>query len=174
METAILSLISMAIILAGTMTMAQSTLTSLDATSASWRQAEERMGEIRRTELSEVSVTLSGGGTLIDVTLSNKGEVSLNNFKRWDLVINYTGSDNSYYIKGLAHTDGVLGDNQWRLSGVYLTATTSPEIFEPNIFNPEEEAVFQIKLNPAVKPGSTNLLEVVTPNGVVTSITFNG
>ena len=41
MESAIMSLISMALILVGTLTMAQSTLSSVDTTSESWLQAED-------------------------------------------------------------------------------------------------------------------------------------
>ena len=175
MESAIMSLISMALILVGTLTMAQSTLSSVDTTSESWLQAEERMGEPRRTDLTLVTVSPPPVGALVDITLENQVEVALNKFQRWDVIIQYTGADNNYYIKRLRYTGGAMGDNQWTETGIFLDAPTSdPEIFEPGILNPEEDVVLQIKLNPAVKVGSTNLVGVVTPNGVVTSINFNG
>ena len=175
MESAIVSLISMTIILVGTLTMAQSTLSSVDTISASWLQAEERVGEIRRTALSLVVVSVQPGGILVDITLGNQGEVALNDFPRWDVVIQYTGSDSNYYIKRLPYTGGALGDNQWTKTGIFLDAQASdPEIFEPGILNPDEEVVLQIKLNPAVKVGSTNLVSVVTPNGIVAQIIFTG
>ena len=71
MESAIVSLISMTIILVGTLTMTQGALSSVDATSASWLEAEERMGEIRRTALTLVVVSVQPGGTLVDITLGN-------------------------------------------------------------------------------------------------------
>ena len=165
----------MTIILVGTLTLAQSTLSSVDTTSASWLQAEDRMGEIRRTALTLVVVSVQPGGTLVDITLGNQGEVALNDFPRWDVVIQYTGSDNNYYIKRLPYTAGALGNNQWTVTGIFLDAQTSdPEIFDPGILNPDEEVVLQIKLNPAVKALSTNLVSVVTPNGIVSQINFTG
>jgi len=176
MESAIMSLISMAIILVGTLVMAQGTLDSVDATSASWQQAEKRMGEVRRTDVDSVSVVLQPGNTVLDITLGNQGEVALNDFPRWDVVVQYRGADDNYYIKRLPHTSAdPPGDNQWTVTGIFLDAQASnPEIFEPGILNPEEEAVLQIKLNPVVKSGSTNRVNVTTPNGVVTAMTFNG
>ena len=101
--------------------------------------------------------------------------VALNDFPRWDVVIQYTGSDNNYYIKRLPYTAGALGNNQWTVTGIFLDAQTSdPEIFDPGILNPDEEVVLQIKLNPAVKALSTNLVSVVTPNGIVSQINFTG
>ena len=175
MESAIVSLISMTIILVGTLTLTQSTLSSVDTISASWLQAEDRMGEIRRTALTLVVVSVQPGGILVDITLGNQGEVALNDFGRWDVVIQYTGSDNNYYIKRLPYTAGALGDNQWTVTGIFLDAQTSdPEIFDPGILNPDEDAVLQVKLNPGVKSASTNLISVVTHNGIVTEIIFNG
>ena len=71
METAIISLISMALILVGTLTMDQGALSSVDATADSWQQAEERTGEMRRTNLEALVVSVQG--TLVDVTLRNGG-----------------------------------------------------------------------------------------------------
>ncbi len=175
MESAIVSLISMAIILLATLTMAETTLTSVDTTSDSWQKAEDRTGEIRRTALTLVVVSVQGGGTLVDTTLKNDGEIALNDFKGWDVIVQYRGTDDSLYIKRLPYTAGALGDNQWTETGIFLDAQSSdPEIFEPGILNPEEEAVLQMKLNPAVKSGSTNRVEIVTPNGIVVSVIFNG
>ena len=174
METAIISLFSMVIILMSTLTMTQGTLSSVNTTADSLLRAEERVGEIRRTDLALVSVSVQGSGTLVDITLGNQGEVALHDFRWWDVIVKYRGSDDNYYIKWLPYTSGAPGDNQWTKTGIYLTATSDPEVFEPGIFNPEEEMVLQIKLNPAVKVGSTNLIEVVTPNGVVIPVVFNG
>ena len=125
--------------------------------------------------LTLVVVSVQPGGTLVDITLGNQGDVALNDFGHWDVVIQYTGSDNSYHIKRLPYTGGALGNNQWTVTGIFLDAQTSdPEIFEPGILNPDEEAVLQIKLSPAVKAGSTNQVSVVTPNGIVAQIIFTG
>ena len=58
METAIISLFSMVIILMSTLTMTQGTLSSVNTTADSLLRAEERVGEIRRTDLALVSVSV--------------------------------------------------------------------------------------------------------------------
>ena len=99
----------------------------------------------------------------------------MNQFDRWDVTVQYRGTDDGYYIKRLAYTAGAPGDDQWTVTGIFLNAATAdPEVFEPSILNPEEEAVLQLKLNPGVKAGSTNLVTIVAPNGVSIPIIFNG
>lgn len=170
-----MSLISMALILIGTLGMTQGMLSSVDTASSSWQQAEERMGNIRRTEINQVSISIQNGGTLLEVTLGNQGEVALRDFKRWDVVVQYYATDNNYYIKRVPYTNDTPGDDQWTVTGIFMDAQASTsELFEPGILNPDEEAVVQIKLSPGIKVGLTNLVSIATPNGVVTPVIFTG
>ncbi|MFA4835256.1 MAG: hypothetical protein WC749_04205 [Dehalococcoidia bacterium] len=89
--------------------------------------------------------------------------------------VSITGIPNSYNIERLTYMPGTLEDNQWNVEGIYLDAGASdPELFDPGIFDPDEEMVIQMKVDPAVQAGSTNLVTVSTPNGVSASAIFTG
>lgn len=80
-----------------------------------------------------------------------------------------------YNIKRLEYTEGSLGDNQWTVEGIYMDASTSdPEVFEKGIFNPDEEMVIQMQVDPIVRAASDNLVMVSTPNGISASDIFSG
>lgn len=65
--------------------------------------------------------------------------------------------------------------NGWTVEGIYLDAGGSVvEVFEPGIFNPDEEMVIQVKIDPAVGGGTTNMVTLSTPNGVSASAAFTG
>ena len=175
MESAIISLISMAIILTGTVTLVRVGISAVDSTSASWQEASNRDREMRGTDIDVVGVSVGGGGADVQLTVGNVGDIHLRDFSRWDVIVQYSGSDNNYYIKRLAYSEGGPSDNQWTLTGIYLNAASSTvEIFEPSILNPQEEALFDLKLSPVVKVGSTNLVSVVTGNGTVATKSFDG
>lgn len=173
MEIAIISLIILSLFLTGTMVVVDGGLLAIDTTSSSWLLAEERMGEARRTEIEIVGISVAGG--FVDITVSNDGGVSLAKFSKWDLVVRYLGTDDKIYIKHLTYTSGVPGNDEWTMTGIFLDAGASdPEVYEPGILNPQEEAVFRMKLQPNVKIGSTNRVDVITPNGVAAEATFTG
>ncbi|HEX77525.1 MAG TPA: hypothetical protein G4O03_03815 [Dehalococcoidia bacterium] len=177
MSSAIVSLISIAIILFGTLAMSQGSFSAVEAISGSWKQAGEWVGEIRRTDLAPVVASVHTEGQIVEITLRNEGEAALGDFPRWDVVVQYYGADGNYYIKWLPYTEGAPDpeNNEWAVSGIYLDAQGgTPEVFEPGILNPQEEVVIQIGLTPGVEVDSTNWAIIVTPNGVVTSVAFNG
>ncbi len=174
METAIVALIAMALMVLGGVTMSQGFLSSADTTTAGLEEMSETAGEIMRTELSILSATQPAADTL-EVTLRNSGQTKLANFARWDIIVQYYDGGASYYVKWLDHTEGALGNDEWKKTGIYLDAGTSnPEVFEPGILNPGEEIVIEAKLDPSVGQGTTNLVVVSTPNGIPVSISFPG
>lgn len=173
METAIVSVICIALIVIGGMTMSQGFLTSVDNTSAALEKLSKRDEEIMRTELSSINATLPSANTL-EMTLRNSGQIKLASFDKWDVIVQYYDNSDAYYVKWLSYTDNItLGNNQWKKSGIYLNAADeTSEVFEPGILNPGEEMVIEAKLNPSVGDNTTNLMVVSTPNGIPTSITF--
>ena len=171
METAIVSLLCIALVVVGGMTMSRGFLSSVDSTSAALEEVGARGEDIMRTELATVSVTMPAANRL-QVRLANDGQTKLASFSKWDVIIHYYDEYDDYYVKWLPHTaNQTLNDNEWQKVGIYLGAEA--EVFEPNIVNPGEEIVIEAQLNPAVGDNTTNLVVISTPNGIPASVTFS-
>ena len=172
METAIVAVIIVAIILSGTLTIARSYFSSQDAILSSWREMEERRGERVRTLLAAEGGTTADSGGTVEVTLKNEGDTKLADFKRWDVILHYYGSDDSYNVKWYPYGTGT---NQWTVAGIYLDAANNvAEVYDPGILNPGEEAVIKVSVQPTVSSGTAVFFLAGTPNGISASISFTG
>ena len=174
MESVIAALVSVALILFATLTVSQGTLSTTSALSDSWKTMEQRSGEIARTEILVSSVSVLLSGARVDATVANDGSVHLSDFDEWDVVLQYYDAAGGYYIRRMSYTsNGSPGGNEWTVEGIYLDAGTStPEVYEPDIFNPSEELVMTMSPSPSVGSGTANQLVAGTPNGVTSSIIF--
>lgn len=170
MDTAITSLICIALIVFGGMTMSRGFITSVDSTAAALDKMGQRDEKIMRTELTPTDTDLQSQGTILDVYLTNSGRTKLADFSKWDVIIQYYAQGGVYHVKWLPYTSGAPDNNQWTNNGIYLDAIA--EVFEPNILNPGERIVIRAKLSPAVGTSTTNLVVISTPNGVPASIVF--
>lgn len=170
METAIVSLICIALVVFGGMTMSQGFLTSVDTSTAGLEEIGQRDEMIMRTELSSVSATLPASNTL-EVTLENTGQTKLADFDKWDVIVQYYDATGTYYSQWLPYTGGTPGNNEWEV--VWIRLNGQPEIFEPNVLNPEEQIKIRAQLNPSVGAGTTNMVVVATPNGIPVSTYFS-
>jgi len=170
METAIVSLICIALVVFGGMTMSQGFLTSVDTSTAGLEEIGQRGETIMRTELSSVSASQPAANTL-EVTLENSGQTKLADFDKWDVIVQYYDGTGTYYSKWLPYTEGTLGDNEWEL--VWIRLNGAAEIFEPNVLNPEEEIMIRAQLNPSAGAGTTNMVVVATPSGITASTYFS-
>ena len=95
METAIVSLICIALVMFGGMTMSQGFLTSVDTSTASLEEMGERGSEIMRTELALLT-TSQPSADIVNVTLENNGQTKLADFDKWDIIVQYYDSGGSY------------------------------------------------------------------------------
>ena len=173
METVIVSIICIALLVIGGMTMSQGFLSSVDTTTLGLETVSERDEGIMRTDLSTLSATLPATNR-VEVALRNSGQTKLSDFARWDVIVQYYDSGGTYYVKWLPYIEGTPGDNEWRKKGIYLNSENlTAEVFEPGILNPGEELVIEAKLNPPVGVGTTNLVVTSTPSGIPASITFS-
>ena len=170
METAIVSLICIALVVFGGMTMSQGFLTSVDTSTTGLEEIGHRDETIMRTELSSISASQPASNTL-EVTLENNGQTKLADFDKWDVIVQYYDSTGTYYTKWLPYTEGTLGDNEWEVVWIRLDGET--EIFEPNVLNPEEEIKIRTQLNPSVGAGTTNMVVLATPSGIPVSTYFS-
>lgn len=170
METAIVSIICIALVVFGGMTMSRGFMTSVDASAAGLGEIGQRDETIMRTELTPVSASLPSSNTL-EVILKNSGQVKLADFNKWDIIVQYYDGNGTYHVEWLPYTEAALGDNEWEKAWIRLNGAA--EAFEPNVLNPNEEMMIRAQLNPAVGAGTTNMVIVATPSGVTASTYFS-
>jgi hypothetical protein len=174
METIFVSIICVALIVVGGMTMSRGFLSSMDNTSANIDVISQRNQEIMRTNISVISASQTNPNTL-EVSLRNTGQTKLTDFGKWDVIVHHTDFEGNYSVTWLPFSSSSPGNNQWTVDGIYSDAAHhTAEVFEPGIFNPDEEMVIRGKLDPLVGPGTPNWVLITTPNGVTVSKTFTG
>lgn len=149
MGNAISALIAVAIILTAVLLIGHAGFASVDATSAAWKDMGQNTSDINRTAIDAYDQNWVSSGNYIDIYLRNTGNVALTNFAQWDVVVTYTATNHNLYILWVPYTTIYPpGNNQWTVRGIYRDATSSPEVFQPGMFNPGEEMVIRIKLSP--------------------------
>jgi len=171
MAAIVVSIICIAMIVLGGMTLSQGILTSADSAALSVEEISIREGEIIRTELSTVRAAHLSWANLLRVTVQNTGQTRLGNFDKWDLIVHYYSDNGTYYAKWLPYTTGTLGDNEWQKARIGLNGPI--EFYEPDILNPEEELVILAKLNPLSGNATNGAVAIATTNGVCDSISFS-
>jgi hypothetical protein len=174
METAFVSIICVALMVIGGMTMSQGFLTSVDATTNNIQTLSQRDEEIMRTNISILDASQTFDSVL-QVSVKNCGQTKLAGFEKWDVIVHTQDGTGQRRVTWLPY-DGVSpGDNEWGVQGIYQDSAVSiPEAFEPGIVNPDEEVVIECKLDPPVGENTINLVSISTPNGVTVSKTFDG
>lgn len=170
METVLISLLCIALIVFGGMTMSQGFMTSVDASTTGLEEIGQRDENIMRTEITPVSAVQPATDTL-EVTLKNSGQTKLADYDKWDIFVHYYDGSGDYHTRWLPYTTAALQDNEWERAWIKLNG--SAEIFEPNVLNPEEEMMLRVKMNPAAGANTTNMVVFATPSGVTASTYFS-
>jgi hypothetical protein len=172
METAFVSMVCVVLIVIGGMTMSRGFLTSVDSTSANIDSLSQRNEEIMRTNIQVLDASQTSG-TRLEVTLQNIGQVKLADFSQWDVIVHHQDVSDNFHVTWMPYNPGTLGNNEWNIQGIY-TLSDQPEVFEPEIFNPDEKMIIGIDIDPFVKTNSTNQVLITTPNGITVSKSFIG
>ena len=170
METAIVSIICIALIAFGGMTMSRGFMTSVDASTTGLEEIGQRDETIMRTELTPVSAGQPSANTL-EVVLENSGQTKLADFDKWDIIVQYYDGTGTYHVAWLPRTEAVLGNNQWEVAWIRLNG--GAEVFEPNVLNRQEQIMIRAQLNPSVGAATTNMVIVATPSGITASTYFS-
>jgi hypothetical protein len=170
METALVSIICIALIVFGGMTMSQGFMTSVDASTTGLGEMGQRDETIMRTELSSVDTSMSAA-EILEITIENSGHTKLADFDKWDVIVQYYDGTGAYNTAWLPYVPGTPGNNQWTVSWIHLNGEA--EIFEPNVFNPGEQLKITAQINPSAGAGTTNMAVVATPNGIPLSTYFS-
>jgi hypothetical protein len=170
MAALVVSIICIAMIIVGGMTLSQGILTSADTAATSVHEISLREGEMMRTDLDVVRANQLTWSDLLRVTIRNSGQTKLYDFDKWDFIVRYADSSGVNHAEWLPYTDGVLGNNQWQKVRIGLNGPV--EFFEPGILNPEEELVILAKLNPLPGGATTADVTVAALNGACNSLSF--
>ena len=161
METILVSLVSLALIIISSVTMAISTMQSQNKIADSWKQMEAQSVNVSRTDIVALPA-LSYTGGVIDFTVKNDGQTNLNAFSKWDVIVQYQDGGVSYLTYTAAYPPA---DNEWTVKGIYSSGE-NPEIFDPDVLDPGELMIVSVVLNPAVGSGDTCRITISTPNGI--------
>jgi hypothetical protein len=170
MATILVSIICIAMIVVGGMTLSHGILTSTDATALSVEEISVREGDITRTGLDAVRAAELSWADLLRVTVANTGQTKLASFDKWDFIVHYSDANGVYHTEWLPCTTGNLSINKWQKARIGLNGPM--EFFEPGILNPGEELVMLARLSPLPGDNTTGDITVATPNGVYDSISL--
>ena len=170
MATIVVSIICIAMIIVGGMTLSQGILTSADRAALSVENISIREGELNRTSLENVRAAQLSWADFLRVTVQNTGQTKLASFDKWDVIVHYYDESGTYYTKWLPYTEETPGDDEWQAARIGLNGPT--DFFEPGILNPSEELVILARINPLSGNATVGNVTVSTANGVYDSISF--
>jgi hypothetical protein len=168
-DTAIPALLAVSVLVLTTMIMGRSGVSSFQTMGDAWRDAEERVGERIRSDITVTGVTVTGQD--VDVVVRNDGDTEIVDFARMDVVLQYTSGDLlsgfTNNIVYLPFTDTLpQADNTWRVLVV------GNDVIDPGIVNTGETLTLRLHLNPAVGLLTSNWVQVTTELGISASLFF--
>lgn len=175
MGNALVSVIALAIMIAGVFAMFGSIFDTNATTSRALVDDGIALSEIVQARIAVTSALISGDTvrTNVDVTISNTGNVNYGDFGEWDITVEYLTESGGLEIKHLVFAETTT-DNRWMLRSIFQDATSAlGEIVAPDVLNPREEMVIRLRLDPAVKEGSTGRVVVTPSSGKPATILFN-
>lgn len=172
MESVLTAFIIIFLLLFGVLTLSDAFVSTQNELADSWQAMGTRLEAQADSHFMLLAAEAEPGGTTINMTLRNTGNTKLADFDRWDVIIQYydNNSPSTYHINWLPYTTTVLSNNQWTIAGIYTTAEGPiPEMFEPGIFNPGEEAVLRLQLAHPMDGGMAAQVALATTTGSGTS-----
>ena len=101
----------------------------------------------------------SGSDTDLTIQLENTGSQSVVRLGEMDVIIDYTDGSDTSVLTRLKYTTAAIGVGEWTLS---VTGVT-PDTFNPGIWDSDESMYIDLKVDPAVKSGTSALIVVSTP-----------
>ena len=175
MSSLIVALVSVMVILAAMAGLVTGFTGTQAQLGESVKQSAELYGDIKRTELGSIAVSVLSAGARVDWSVRNEGQTELREFDKWDLLVVYQDSPSAgLQVQRLTYTtNGTPSDGEWTVSGIYQDATLLvDEVFDPGIVNPGEEFIVRSQLDPAISTPTTNSLTLAVSNGVKASAQF--
>ena len=177
MTNVITAVFAVAAIIGAAVTLSDVTLSSATDAAFSWEQMVERSGASTRTNLGLIQADINSTSTDVDISMRNTGQTALVGFSNWDVVVQYyaTTSNQGLRISWLTHTTSSSPSHEeWTVEGIYLNAASStPEVYEPNVFNPGEEMVVRLNITPVIPTSTDSVVTVGVRNGTTLSALFS-
>jgi hypothetical protein len=173
METAIVSIICIALVVFGGMTMSNGFMTSVDASTAGLMEVGAKTDDIMRTELSPVStyIELVPGADPLEIILENTGQTKIADYDKWDVIIQYFDDSGLYHVQWLPYVPGTNAPYEWDVGWIKMNGQA--EVFDPGVLNPGEQIMIKTRLDPSVGDNTTNMVVISTPSGVTCSTYFS-
>ena len=100
-----------------------------------------------------------GGNTDVTVQMDNTGSQSVFRFDDMDIIVKYTDSLDNSILTRLDFVASGLSSNKWTLSSTGVT----PDSFNPNVWDSDERLFIDLRVDPAVKSGTSALVVVGSP-----------
>jgi hypothetical protein len=95
-------------------------------------------------------------------------------FTGWEVVVRYTDTNSTDQLEYMPYS-ATLQEGFWSLNEIYLDEPSlAAEVYEPGIFNPEEEMVITVRLSELLGAGATGMATVTTPEGGRSTVFFTG
>ena len=159
MDTILVAIVVMALIIISGLIITVSVFQSANNLADSWKDMEAQSVSISETEIIATGNYSAGS---IDIEVQNEGSTNLYDYDNWDVIIQYQSGDASHLSYADAYPPGSGG---WAIEGIFM-AGGAPEVFDPDILNPEE--VMAMTANPETEIGIGETVRIVisTPNGV--------
>ncbi len=139
------------------------------------KESSSLYGDISRTELASLSVSVISAGATVDWSVGNIGQTQLRVYSDWDLVIVYQDSAGAgLQVQRLTYTTNASPSaGEWTVTGVYRDAgTLAAEVFNPGIVDPGEEFIIRAQLSPSIATPTTNTVTLAVENGVTVAAQF--
>jgi archaellum component FlaF (FlaF/FlaG flagellin family) len=176
MAHVVVTLFTVAAIVAGAVMLSGASLSSANDASAAWERMTSRTGQAFRTELELITADIQGSGQDIDISVRNSGQTSLTDFSWWDVVIEYysQAGNSDLNIARLSSTSTPPASGQWALEGIFMDAVMEEaEVYERNVLNPGEEMTIRLNISPAIPADTDNLVTIAAPNGIRLAAPFS-
>lgn len=171
MAPVITTILCIAMIVVGGVTLSQGVLTSADLAAVNMESMSVMEGEIVRTDLTITRAAQLDWANYLRVTVKNSGQIKLTDFEKWDVIVSYIDSDSNFYSKWLSYNAALLPiTNEWQKARIGLSGPI--DFFEPGILNPFEEMVILISLDPLPQESTEGDVSIASPNGVYDSLPF--
>jgi hypothetical protein len=166
MESSLATLIILTAVLFGVLTFTDSYFATEDQLWQTQTLMEDRAAARAATAIEALQSEVTGAGSLITLTFRNVGSHKLADYDQWDLIVQHYSAAGIYQVQWLPYNGVSLGNNQWTVAGIYLSAVEGAvEHYNPGIWDPGEEIVIQAKVLPPVGPKTVNLVTLAVDNG---------